>query len=157
MVDGLDWTPITYAINVGNIKMINLLFEKGANPNLSSEESHSPLNSAIYEGKKEIVTLLIQNGANVNLVDGVSWSPISVAVERNNIEILEILIDRGGNLNTTMNGSSNRTLLNFAIEIGSQEIVRTMMENDADVNITENDGWTPLCFSFFKDKIEIQK
>ena len=75
--------------------------------------------------------------------------------QKDKIEILEILIDKGGNLNTTLNSSSNKTHLNFAIIKGNQDIISLILEKGADVNLIDNDGWTPLNLAIDKDKIEI--
>ena len=69
--DGL--TPLHLGVINGNIQIINLLLEKGANPNaLSLSKSRSPLHFCyIYQNqnKEEIIKVLISHGAKPNIKD----------------------------------------------------------------------------------------
>lgn len=73
------------AVAMGNIEIIRLMLEHGANPNCRNGE---PLALAAQDGEYKIVNLLCQYGANVNI---------------NNSKVLEL----------AEKGSSHRTLLSL--------------------------------------------
>ena len=70
-IDGL--TPLHLGVIVGNINIIDLLLEKGANPNaLSLSKNQSPLHFSYLnqnENTEEIIKTLIDHGAKENLLD----------------------------------------------------------------------------------------
>ena len=85
-------SPLGMAIDKGNMKIVEMLLEYGANPNAvdeggPSEEMHSMLGRAGYKGNRRMVQLLIEKGAKVDFCDvlGVENETILLAmVERMN-------------------------------------------------------------------------
>ena len=47
MVDGLNWTSLTFAISSGKTNIIKILLENGANIHLIDTTGHSPISTAI--------------------------------------------------------------------------------------------------------------
>ena len=54
------------AVHGGNVEVIRLLLDKGANVNLQGGKYDYALQAAVYGGNVEIIQLLLDKGANVN-------------------------------------------------------------------------------------------
>ena len=67
--------PLSYnggllsAIGQGNIKMLKLMLENGADVNFEDHMGSKPLHDAAYEGNIEIVRTLLKNGAIPNVLN----------------------------------------------------------------------------------------
>lgn len=63
-------TLLTYSCYIGNEKIVNILLEQGADPNIPYlKTKQTPLHLAIKFGFKKIQNLLIAYGADENLKD----------------------------------------------------------------------------------------
>lgn len=82
-----DNTPLTQAISVGNMDIVKILLENGANPN--KVYGNSPLSAAIEKQNIECIHLLLKCRARIQHYD------LTKAILFNNIEILELLLDKG--------------------------------------------------------------
>lgn len=59
-------TPLSWAAMRGEIEMVRLLLEKGANVRQKNADDSTPLNCAAFVGQDAIVALLIKSGADVH-------------------------------------------------------------------------------------------
>lgn len=100
-------TPLQLACYNGNIDMVKMLVDKGADVNYTKINAvYSPLICAIMgqsENDLEIVKYLIDKGANVNYSTNVerpviSWLVQSRTVSENGLEILKSLVDAGADV-----------------------------------------------------------
>jgi len=68
-------SPLLFAIKAGNIEIIKILFEYGADVNNQSD-THliTPLMKASEKGLLDISSYLVEQGANINLVNAASVS-----------------------------------------------------------------------------------
>ena len=98
-----DVTPLILAIRIGNIDIVRLLLQNGANPNyvvvMISGRRNTALNEAITVNNIEIATLLLENGADPTGPCVRDWAgeltPLNRAIELNNIEMLRLLLQNG--------------------------------------------------------------
>ena len=58
------------------------------------------------------------------------------------MELIDKLINKGINLNVKV--SEGKTLLNIATELKNIQLVRKLLENGADPNLVDQDGWNAL-------------
>ena len=87
-----DVTPLIKAVQIGNLNIISLLLNKGANPSYSNNSGDTPLRSAVErENIDAIITLLDAqvnpNGPN----ESTPFIPLIWAVRMNNVDIVKIL------------------------------------------------------------------
>ena len=126
----------------GHYDIAKLLVSKGADVNFSSIFGKTPLYSAVYGGNIDIVKLLLDNGAKVNLGE----SALLAALKQNQTEIAALLIDKGANVNYME--ESGLSPLKEAVRIGSIEIVKKLLDNNAIINDKRaefgNHAHTPL-------------
>ena len=96
--DDSGYTALWYAAGKGQIKMVRLLLERGANAD-EAGPTHTPIGEAASRGHLDIVRLLIDNGADVNQGgNGHSVLFYVMLSERSDAEVIELckeLLSRG--------------------------------------------------------------
>ena len=90
---GQGWTALHFAVQAGNIGIIRLLLESGADPDLQDGFGNSPLWRAVYcvEDDEELIGLLVSNGADIDLQNHSGVSPIALAKTRGREDIVDLL------------------------------------------------------------------
>jgi ankyrin repeat protein len=137
---------LDFAVSSGNVDMVRLLLELGADANAQTAYPLSPLFNASYKGDREIVRLLLDAGADVNAPSYEGMPPIAGAVARGHADIVSLLLDRGAKLDVT-DERTGRRLLHLAVLSGSLDVVDQLVTRGAPLNATDNDGRTPLYYS----------
>lgn len=94
---GYDATLLILACYANQRKMVKLLLDYGADPNLQcgNDDSITPLIQAIYNENSEIVKLLLDAGADPDKVDNEGDAPLVVACLEGYSEIVKLLLDAG--------------------------------------------------------------
>lgn len=123
-------TPILVACENGNVELIQLLINEGADVNVSKHLAGTPLINACEVGDICVVELLLQNGANVSLIDVDGKTPLRIARVKRHFDIIKILIEKGC-------GNGDKTLSSACYE-GDLNAVKTLIKAGADVNLKEN-------------------
>jgi uncharacterized protein len=92
-------TPLLYAARAGDLEMMRLLLERGANVELADGNGMTPLidavvNASIFRANREghsdhlrAAELLLDAGANVNAMDWYGETPLWAAVDLRNLEL----------------------------------------------------------------------
>jgi ankyrin len=111
------WTPLHAACYAGNLEIVRLLLDHGADleANAEGDNEEKPLHQVPY-------------GKYRSQEDGVC--------------VAQLLLDRGADVNTRR--SDRMTPLHIASVFGKPEIAQLLIDNDADVNAVDNLGKTPL-------------
>jgi ankyrin repeat protein len=113
-------TVLSEATQVGNIEIVSILVQAGAEINdednvLPSDEI--PISIASIQGYTDIVKYLLKSGAEVNHSSGDPeyWTPLMCAVAGKNLDIVKMLVEAGANPNEVRDGG------NFALLIATEE------------------------------------
>lgn len=131
--DKSDATPLVFATATGQIDIVKMLLEKGANMEPVNLNIGTVLNFAILKSDKELVKLFLQFGANVNKPTNDGTTPLTVSLKSKDIDITKMLIENGADINAT---SSGYTILNFSIIEGRLDIIDLLLKYDIDINKT---------------------
>lgn len=127
-------TPLRVAASHNFHKIVQLLLERGADPNKGGEVEHwTPLYAAIHGGHERIAQTLLDHGADINA--GLR-TPLYVAVWRGNLRMVRFLLDRGAALDTEYHASE--AILAIAAYRGYEPIVRLLVKFGASVD--DSDG-----------------
>lgn len=80
--DGNGFTPLYEAVRNSGVNMVELLINRGADVNGTTEEvrARPPLNIAAKQGDRELVKLLLSHGADVNGQGYIGQTPIVLAM-----------------------------------------------------------------------------
>ena len=129
-VDGGRWDRyylLPEAITSGNLEMVRVLLELGANPNTREDPGYPIIERAAREGNTEVVRLLVDAGADV---DG--SAALSTAIRHGHTEVVRLLVEAGADVNPedpwTQRSSS---FLNDAKWHGNPEIVQILADAGA--------------------------
>ncbi|KAF7349501.1 HET-domain-containing protein [Mycena sanguinolenta] len=145
-------SPLSRASYSGNIDIVNLLLEKGANINILSGYHGSPLAAASVNGKMDIVWLLLEKGANINLVGGNYSSPLTVACCRS-LNIVQLFLEKGGDVNLV--GGKYGSPLVAASSFGNLNIVQLLLKKGANINLVGGEDGTALIAACRGNKLEV--
>jgi ankyrin repeat protein len=149
----VEKTMLSAAIHSGNVQLVNILIEAGADVNAVStykdsrktnkKVSKSPLQDAVGLADLEISRVLLKAGADV----GADWpsfcSDISMwgkagmlatAIVRGNIELFQLLLDSGANVNSISPTEESITALEAASNAGHLDIVETLLRRGAEID-----------------------
>lgn len=128
----------------GNLDLVKMLVEAGADVNLSDGSGVVPLVRAIvsWHETDEVVKYLIECGANVNACEGESWTPLEAAVHENASDIVKILLKAGAN--PQIFSEKGEYSLVTAADWGYVDIVKMLLDAGANPNFSRSENCTPL-------------
>jgi hypothetical protein len=124
-------SPLYSAVSRGLSATVDLLIERGADPNLAVYGSDTALMRAARDGKAAIVERLLKAGADPEMKDGSSWTALQMAAAHGAGTSVEALVRAGAGVNATAT-SDGATALHLAAAKGYANIVRFLVENGAD-------------------------
>lgn len=117
------------------------------------ETSWSPLIACIYVGFSEGVNYLLEQGADPNFCGKDGFSPLSIAAQKTKLAIPLKLIKKGAKVN--FRDIRGKTALMQACEVGNLDLVKILLEAQADIKIKSNDQKDCLSFAMEKEKFNI--
>ena len=98
-LNGIKTTPINSAILQGNLGIVKLLIENGADPDNNKSDNDEYKRTALYcacaIGNIEMVKYLVENDCNINIMDCYNNSPLHIASYYGYDEIVKYLLDQG--------------------------------------------------------------
>lgn len=95
------YTALHVAVLNADLKMMELLLSKEANPNIpmnrDSVDGDTPLHLAVNLGNPSVVRLLLEKGANPNAFNKPGYTALHLAAKQENSEMIALLLQHGGN------------------------------------------------------------
>ncbi len=122
--------------------VLELLIQKGADPNTENNHGFAPLHFALSKGNTQAARVLIENNADVNAAARGGTTPLHMARDP---AVAKLLIDKGAKVNTRDNTGS--TSLHRAAAWGNVEMARVLIDNNADIAAKDGNGKTPLALA----------
>ena len=136
---GKDGEPVLHWAAIrGDLEMVSLLLDHGADPCLIDGEGDTPLHSAALGGNVEVVRFLLSHGAvsTLNAVDKFGYTPLHDAAFRGWVEVTRLLLDQPSLTTASHVASKNGfTPLDAALSKGHfvvAEIIWNYITNHAD-------------------------
>ena len=121
------------AVKEGDIKAVESMLKKGADPDAYAGDSLTPLNIALMNGNIDMVKILLKYGANPNAhgkLSDAEMTPLSLAVvySKRPADVIRLLIDAGAD------PAKDFYALHAAIEKGDLDAVKLLVSGGGDVN-----------------------
>ncbi len=142
--DGNGNTLIKQAVINGHPETVRTLIKLGADTSLTDKGGFTPLGRAILKSNITMIkTLMAEDAVDKNGLDEMSNSPIMVAVAHGRKELVPLLVALGADIN--FRDPNGKTV--FMKMIGSSANIpclKILLENGADPNIEDNEGFSPL-------------
>ena len=127
----------------------------GIDVNLAQQAGTTPLYFAAQERHLETVKLLLTaRGINVNLAEINGNTPLCVAAQSGHEEIVRLLLAVPG-IKIDVQPENGATSLYCAAQDNFLGIVQLFLKRGADVNLTLNDGTSPLCAAANQGNVEV--
>ena len=144
ITDNHGMTPLISAAGRGHLTTVQaLLSAPGIDINANSLIAATALHMAARLGKDEVVKALINKGANINITDNAGVTPLMSAAGRGHLTTVQTLLSVPG-IDINAKSFIGKTALHMAADYGKDEVVKTLINRGANINITDNDGLTPL-------------
>nr|CAB3493161.1 unnamed protein product [Digitaria exilis] len=140
--DEEGWAPIHSAASTGNAQIIDILLERGADVELTTDAGRTALHYAASKGRLNIAEKLIEHGANVNKKDKFGCTPLHRAASTGNAELCEFLIEEGAEVDAV--DRTGQTPLMHAVVCENQGVALLLIRHGADVDVEDKEGYTVL-------------
>ena len=151
IVDGNDihapstfggYTALHLAVMKGELELVKLLLELGADPNRQADEARTVLPLALVHGcNLQVVELLLEAGAHLEAPDDNGFRPLHAAAEVGSVPGIRHLLTRGVSLEAPT--KRGLTPLHIACALGHLEAARELVSQGADPSAASDLG-TPL-------------
>lgn len=137
------------AVKEGKSKTVRKLLNAGENLEQANSQGQTALHLASQKGHVELVNLLLARGADIYAVDSFSSTPLHYAALGGHVAIARKLLEKNREISVDhnyleMRNKYGQTVINLVAEKGHTALLSFLIENNADVNSTENDHFTLL-------------
>lgn len=136
------FSPLMWAAREGKVEIIDMLINAGANLHEKDADGRNVLLHAAEGGKPEAIRRFLELGFSANEMVESDGRTALITASRS-AESLKILIEAGAKVNAVTK-FLHFTALYIAAQNGYTESVKLLIDNGADVNLSDSDGRSPL-------------
>jgi ankyrin repeat protein len=138
--DDVGLTGLHVASIQGQPKIIELLLDKGAQISCRDIDGMTPLHFACENNHVQIAIVLTRGGADTSLRNKVGLTALHYICMNGLLSLTVLIRDYMINVST----SAGLTLLHCAADMGHVDMVRYLVEHEAQIMPRDDDGMTPL-------------
>jgi ankyrin repeat protein len=96
-------TPLIFAASKGQVEVMRVLLEGGANVDRTNVFQWTALHVAAIHGNPDVCRLLLNWGAKVNYVDKWKETPLHRAARAGYLSVVKLLVERGADVSLRNN------------------------------------------------------
>ena len=147
-------TPLLMACNIGNLEIVKLLIEKGADLDRVNKDGETPLFVACQNGNEKVVKLLLDTGGvDLNQANNKGETPLFRACINGHAETVKLLLDHGADPKI---GPDGFFPLGVACQVGHEKIVELLLGNEnVDARQVNNNGATALFLASEYNQVKV--
>ncbi|CDS37799.1 ankyrin domain repeat containing protein [Echinococcus multilocularis] len=144
-VDRTKDTALSIACSHGRLDIAEDLLNRGANKEHRNFSDYTPLSLAASGGFVDVIQLLLRHGAEINSRTGskLGISPLMLASMNGYTDAVRVLLEHGSDINAQIETNRN-TALTLACFQGQHEVVKLLVERNANIEHRAKTGLTPL-------------
>ncbi|KAI9762012.1 MAG: hypothetical protein M4579_000648 [Chaenotheca gracillima] len=152
----VGWTPLHEAAKAGNVKVMRVLIERGADVHIHNIHAAPPFFEATKWGRLEAMRILLDEGVDVKgiLPARSHISPLQMKSGESDEPTLLFLLQQGADVNQPHH-DDGRTPLHCAATHGALGAAKTLIDWGADVTLKDRRKKTPLAYAAEKRHVEI--
>ena len=147
-------TPLWTASTLGHLRLVQMLVDRGAQIEHTTDSRSTPLRGAAFDGHCDVCEYLIERGADIDKPNQVGQSPLTIAAAMKKTDCVELLIRKGANVNHR--GHNGDTPLHVCVESGAVKIAEILVKAGAKNNPNEV-GFTPSILACCYGHDEVMK
>ena len=143
------YEDIFEAARCGDTATIQSYLNSGGPVDLTDEDGRTFLHCAAGEGQIKVVELLIKRGCRIDPVDKNECTPLDYATACGHVQTVQLLKQQSKEHLEEQYFSNRvdsrlRSVLHFGATSGDIHLIEMLAEQGLDVNISDNEGRTPL-------------
>jgi len=153
--DGIS--PLYIACKNGFTAIVSLLLEHRALVDLPTKTGETPLHAACINGHERICRMLVSRWANANSRDNNKRTPLYHAAYFGFASIVRCLLETKGTNGSDPNcrDQQGRSPLHVAALCGNLSVVQALCENNAEVDVEDVNGHTPLHYALKEHREDV--
>ena len=137
-IDGI--TPLMLATENGNAEIVKMLLSFKLDIDIQDKKGRTALIIGCENKEKEIVKLLLDSKADPNIQDKKGRTALIIASKNENEETQKFILDQKLDVDIENDWRSLRPITNW----GYKDIIKILLENNASLNIKDNNNISPL-------------
>jgi ankyrin repeat protein len=130
----------------GQISTIREALDQGADVDATDTDGRSALQLAAFDGHTDVVKLLLDHGARVDHRDALGRTALIYAATGPNQATVKVLLAAGADPDVVDRGERFSALM-FAAAEGQHEVVKTLLQHNANAGLHDVDGDTARDFA----------
>ena len=137
-------TSLMVASKMGNVDATNVLLSAGADRTIKDVDGDTWIHYAVHgDCSKEVLQSIIDQGADVNITNKRNVTSLMVASNKGNVDAIKVLLSAGAD--RTIKDVDGNTWIHYAVHGDCRkEVLQTIIDQGADVNITNKRNVTSL-------------
>uniref|UniRef100_A0A8P4GCD3 Ankyrin 1, erythrocytic b n=1 Tax=Dicentrarchus labrax TaxID=13489 RepID=A0A8P4GCD3_DICLA len=148
-------TPLHIASRRGNVMMVRLLLDRGAQIDAKTKNGLSPIHMAAQGDHMDCVRQLLQYNAEIDDITLDHLTPLHVAAHCGHHRMAKVLLDKGAKANArALNGF---TPLHIACKKNHMRSMDLLLKHSASLEAVTESGLTPLHVAAFMGHLNIVK
>ncbi|KAJ5924217.1 hypothetical protein N7466_008404 [Penicillium verhagenii] len=146
-------TALVAASGRGDLQIVQILLDNGADLTIRDDEGHTPLTMASLNGNYEVTKLLLDKEADIQSSTASLMTPLHCASVNGHLGIAQLLLNRGANIEAQ--NKIKQTPLNATVSSGHLELTRLLLVNGADSTTPDDMGRVPFYTAARQGSIEL--
>ena len=150
-----EYTALHIAAIHGMVDVLEVLLDKGANIEASSNNQSKPIHLAARFGRVDALKTLLDRGANIEAKTDICFTALHDAADNGDLDVIRTLLDRGANIEARSNILS--TPLHCAIYHGHLDAINLLLDRGANLEAKTDILATPIHWAAKEGHLDVMK